>query len=150
MEVNWTDPSQHDNLVQRYIIEISEANGYFTVNKSVDRQNQYLVNSNFIPGHLFTVTITSVVFLNDVGKTVYIKSNVLYLVVGTFLLFITNNNAFFVFAFSLKSFCNTFTVFIIIIIILFFYYYRTIITWGDQHQWEYFPSRAPASDLGSS
>lgn len=87
MEVNWIDP-QHDNLVQRYILEISETNGKFAVNKTVARQNKYLVNSTFVPGHLFTVTITSVVFLNDVGKTVYIKSNVLHLVVGKFLFYL--------------------------------------------------------------
>lgn len=94
MEINWRDPSQHDNLVQRYVLEISETNGNFAVNKSVDRQNEYQVNSGFVPGHLFTVTITSVVFLNDVGKTVYIKSNLLHLVVGKFILFIINNKAF--------------------------------------------------------
>lgn len=94
MEINWRDPSQHDNLVQRYVLEISETNGNFAVNKSVDRQNEYQVNSGFVPGHLFTVTITSVVFLNDVGKTVYIKSSLLHLVVGKFLLFIINNKAF--------------------------------------------------------
>lgn len=94
MEVNWRDPLQHVNLVQRYILEISETNGNFAVNKSVDRQNEYQVNSGFVPGHLFTVTITSVVFLNDVGKTVYIKSNRLHLVVGKFILFIINNKAF--------------------------------------------------------
>lgn len=94
MEVNWRDPSEHDNLVQRYILEISETNGFFSVNKSVARQNEYHVNSVFIPGHSFTVTITSVVFLNDVGKTVYIKSNLLHFVVGKFLLFIINNKAF--------------------------------------------------------
>lgn len=94
MEVNWRDPSQDAHLVQRYILEISEYNGYFTVNKSVARQNQYLVTSHFVPGHLYTVTITSVVSLNDVGKTVYIKNNELHLVVGMFLLSITNKNAF--------------------------------------------------------
>lgn len=87
MEVNWRDPSQDAHLVRQYILEISEHNGYFTVNKSVDRQNQYRVNSTFVPGHLFTVSITSVVFLNDVGKTIYIKSNQLHLVVGTSLFY---------------------------------------------------------------
>uniref|UniRef100_A0A8W8MTE0 Uncharacterized protein n=2 Tax=Magallana gigas TaxID=29159 RepID=A0A8W8MTE0_MAGGI len=81
IEVRWRDPSQDKNLIRRYILEISETNGFFSVNKSVDRQNEYHINSTFVPGHLFTVTITSVVFLNDVGKTVYIKSNVLHLVV---------------------------------------------------------------------
>lgn len=98
MEVNWIDP-QHDNLVQRYILEIFETNGKFAVNKTVARQNKYLVNSTFVPGHLFTVKITSVVFLNDVGKTVYIKSNLLHLVVGKFLFFNTN------FVFSVFVFC---------------------------------------------
>lgn len=88
MEVHWKDPSLHANLVLQYILEISETDGYFTVNKSVARQKQYYVNSTFVPGHLFTVTITSVVFLNDVGKTVYIKSNVLHLVVGKFLFYL--------------------------------------------------------------
>lgn len=107
MEINWRDPSQHDNLVQRYVLEISETNGNFAVNKSVDRQNEYQVNSGFVPGHLFTVTITSVVFLNDVGKTVYIKSNLLHLVVGKFILFIINNKAFLFFCeFSWKLTAN--------------------------------------------
>lgn len=101
MKVNWRDPSQDENLVRRYILEISETNGFFSVNKSVDRQNEYHVNSTFVPGHLFTVTITSVVFLNDVGKTVYIKSNVLHLVVGKCLY-----NAYLFLSFACTVYCD--------------------------------------------
>ena len=36
----------------------------------------------FVPGHLFIVTITSVVYLNDIGETAYIRSENFNLVVG--------------------------------------------------------------------
>ena len=36
----------------------------------------------FVPGHLFIMTITSVVYLNDIGETAYIESEHFNLVVG--------------------------------------------------------------------
>lgn len=87
MEVNWKDPLQGANLIQEYFLEISENNGSFSVNKSVNRDNQYLIDAHFVPGHLFYAKITSIVYLNDVEKTIYIKSEVLHLVVGMYFLF---------------------------------------------------------------
>lgn len=81
MAVNWKDPLQGANLIQEYFLEISENNGSFSVNKSVNRDNQYLTDAHFVPGHLFYAKITSIVYLNDVEKTIYIKSEVLHLVV---------------------------------------------------------------------
>ena len=48
----------------------------------VERDNHYESNGTFIPGHLFVATITSVVYLEDIGETAYIRSENLNLVVG--------------------------------------------------------------------
>ena len=82
LEIFWNDPSPHADLIQRYQLEISEYRGTFSVNESVERDNHYESSGTFIPGHLFVATITSVVYLNDIGETAYIRSENFNLVVG--------------------------------------------------------------------
>ncbi|XP_078333705.1 uncharacterized protein LOC111101935 [Crassostrea virginica] len=84
LEIFWNDPSAHDNLIQRYQLEISEYRGNFSVNESVGRANHHVSSGPFVPGHMFVVTITSVVHLNDIGETAYIRSGHFNLVVEPF------------------------------------------------------------------
>nr|XP_022290316.1 uncharacterized protein LOC111101946 isoform X2 [Crassostrea virginica]XP_022290324.1 uncharacterized protein LOC111101946 isoform X2 [Crassostrea virginica] len=84
LEILWNDPSAHADIIKEYQLEISEFRGTFSVNESVGRANHHVSFGPFVPGHLFVVTITSVLHLNDIGEKAYIRSDHFNLVVEPF------------------------------------------------------------------
>lgn len=82
LEILWNDPSAHADIIKEYQLEIAEFRGTFSINESVGRANHHVSFGPFVPGHLFVVTVTSVLHLNDIGEKAYIRSDHFNLVVG--------------------------------------------------------------------
>lgn len=78
----WNHPNQDVDLVQSYNVSLREKDSADIFHISVELQTNYTFESSFLPGSLYYFEITSVVYLKDSAETIFVKTNIINLVVG--------------------------------------------------------------------
>lgn len=78
----WNPPYQNADLVQSYNVSLRIFDSSYIFQTSVELQTNYTFESSFLPGHLYYFEITSVVYLSESAETIFVKTDVINLVVG--------------------------------------------------------------------
>lgn len=78
----WNHPFQNADLVQSYNVSLRALDSSYFFQTSVELQTNYTFESSFLPGYLYFLEITSVVFLTDSAETIFVKTDPFNIVVG--------------------------------------------------------------------
>lgn len=78
----WNHPYQNADLVQSYNLSLRSFDSSYNFQTSVELQTNYTFKSSFLPGYLYYFEIISVVFLSESAETIFVKTDVINLVVG--------------------------------------------------------------------
>lgn len=88
----WNHPYQNADLVQSYNVSLRAYDSSYIFQTSVELQTNYTFESSFLPGFRYYFEIISVVYLSESAETIFVKTDVINLVVGK------NYSSFFVYA----------------------------------------------------
>ncbi|XP_065942268.1 uncharacterized protein [Magallana gigas] len=77
----WNHPFQNADLVQSYNVSLRALDSSYFFQTSVELQTNYTFESSFLPGYLYFLEITSVVFLTDSAETIFVKTDPFNIVV---------------------------------------------------------------------
>lgn len=78
----WNHPFQNADLVQSYNVSLRALDSSYFFQTSVELQTNFTFESSFLPGYLYFLEITSVVFLTDSAETIFVKTDPFNIVVG--------------------------------------------------------------------
>ena len=83
VQLHWNHPS-HSDLIQNYIVSISNDNDITITSASVGKQTSYSYKYDFVPGNMYFFKITSYVKIPNPSEQ-FTESSSLEIVVGKFI-----------------------------------------------------------------